>query len=105
MKLQHRVSWRHPKSKHWHQLDLILTLRSSFPSITIKHSHQDADCNTDHSLVCSKVKLRTKRLYHTKKEDHVLTSASLARDQEKVEEFAQVLEETLPGLADANAPE
>lgn len=23
-KPQHKVSWRHPRSKHWHQLDLIL---------------------------------------------------------------------------------
>ena len=35
MKLQHRVSWRHPRSKHWHQLDLILMRHSSLPSITI----------------------------------------------------------------------
>ena len=24
----HRVSWRHPRSRHWHQLDLIITRRS-----------------------------------------------------------------------------
>ena len=28
-KPQHRVSWRHPRSKHWHQLDLILTFPTS----------------------------------------------------------------------------
>ncbi|XP_066302904.1 uncharacterized protein [Branchiostoma lanceolatum] len=28
-KPQHKVSWRHPRSKHWHQLDLILTRRTS----------------------------------------------------------------------------
>ena len=24
-KLNHRVSWRHPRSHHWHQLDLVIT--------------------------------------------------------------------------------
>ena len=56
-KLQHRVSWRHPRSKHWHQLDLILTRRSSLPSTTITCSYQSADCDTDYSLVCCRVKL------------------------------------------------
>ena len=26
-KPQHRVSWRHPRSKHWHQLDMIIVRR------------------------------------------------------------------------------
>ena len=29
----HRVSWRHPRSEHWHQLDLILTRRAGLSSI------------------------------------------------------------------------
>ena len=62
-KPQHRVSWRHPRSKHWHQLDLILTRRSCLPSVQITCSYQNADCDTDHSLVCSKVKLRTKKVH------------------------------------------
>ena len=50
-KPQHRVSWRHPRSKHWHQLDLILTRRVNLSSIKITRSYQSADCGTDHSLV------------------------------------------------------
>ena len=42
-------------------------------------------------------------MYHTKKE--VSIDISKTRDQRKVEEFAQALEETVPGPADANAPE
>ena len=62
-KRQHRVSWSHPRSKHWHQLDLILTRGSCLPSIKFTRSYRSTDCDTDHSLVYSKVKLRTKRLY------------------------------------------
>ena len=32
-KLLHRVSWRHPRSKRWHQLDLIITRREALNSI------------------------------------------------------------------------
>ncbi|XP_066482784.1 DBIRD complex subunit ZNF326 isoform X2 [Tiliqua scincoides] len=62
-----------------------------------------AACDTEHSLVCSRVKLRTKQLYHTEKEGRPHIDTSKTRDQGKVEEFAQALEESLPGPADANA--
>ena len=100
-KPQHRVSWRHPRPKHWHQIDLILTRLSSLPSITITRSYQSADCDTDHSLVCSRIKLRTKRLHHTKKEGRPRIDINKIHNQRKVEEFAQALQETLPSLADA----
>ena len=53
-KPQHRFSWRHPRSKHWHQLDLILTRRVNLSSIKITRSYQSADCDTDHSWCAAK---------------------------------------------------
>ena len=102
-KPQHRVSWRHPRLKHWHQLDLILTRRVDLSSIKITRSYQSADCDTDHSLVCSKVKLRMKSLHRTRKEGRPRINISKTRDHRKVEEFAQVLEDSLPGPSTANA--
>ena len=55
-KPQHRVSSTHPRSKHWDQLDLILTRRPSLSSVRLTRTYQSADCDTDHSLVYSKVK-------------------------------------------------
>lgn len=49
-----------------------------------------ADCDADHTLVCSKVKLRTEKLYCTEKEGR----PSKTRKQDKVEEFARALEES-----------
>ena len=75
-KPQQRVSWRHPRSKHWHQLDLILTRHVDLSSIKITRSYQSADCDTDHSLVCSKVKLRAKSLHvQERRADLASTSA------------------------------
>ncbi|XP_069181203.1 craniofacial development protein 2-like [Procambarus clarkii] len=42
-KPQHKVSWRHPRSKHWHQLDLVLTERSNLRSIKLTRSFQSTD--------------------------------------------------------------
>ena len=46
-KPQHKVSWRHPRSKKWHQRDLILTRRSSLKDITHTGSYNSANCDTD----------------------------------------------------------
>ena len=67
-KPHHRVSWRHPRSKHWHQLDLILTRRTQLNNFLVTRTYHSADCDTDRSLVCSKLRLRPKKIYHTKQE-------------------------------------
>ena len=65
---QHRITWRHLRSKHWHQLDLIITRHTKLNSVWLNHSYLSTDCDTNHSLVCCKVKLLLKRMYHSKKE-------------------------------------
>ena len=46
-KPQHKVSWRHPRSKHWHQLDLILFRRAALKNVLHTRSYDSADCNTE----------------------------------------------------------
>lgn len=65
-KLCHKVSWRHPRSKHWHQLDLVVTKRSCLNSVLSCRSYHSADCNSDHSLVGSRVRLKPKKLHTSK---------------------------------------
>ena len=65
-KPQHKVSWRHPRSKHWHQLDLVLVRRSILNSVKIVRSYHSADCDTDHLLVCCKIKLCPKKMFFFK---------------------------------------
>ena len=56
-KLRQAVTWRHPRSGHWHQLDLVIARRTSRPKFLHTRSYHSADCNSDHALVCSKVRL------------------------------------------------
>ncbi|KAI8512329.1 hypothetical protein Bbelb_089680 [Branchiostoma belcheri] len=65
-KPRHRVSWCHPRSRRWHQLDLIITRRLSLNSVLTTRSYHSADCDTDHSLVGSKVRLQPRRIYRSK---------------------------------------
>uniref|UniRef100_H3A5L3 Endonuclease/exonuclease/phosphatase domain-containing protein n=1 Tax=Latimeria chalumnae TaxID=7897 RepID=H3A5L3_LATCH len=50
----HKVSWRHPRSGHWHQLDLVIVKRKDLPSVQKTRTFHSADCDTDHSLIISK---------------------------------------------------
>ena len=63
-KPQHKVSWRHQRSNDWHQFDLI---RAALKNVLHTRSHHGADCNTEHSLLCCKIRLQHKRFYRTKK--------------------------------------
>ena len=48
-KLLQRASWRHPISRHRHQLDLVISRRSSLNCVLITRSNHSADCDTYHS--------------------------------------------------------
>ncbi|KAM9385869.1 uncharacterized protein KZ484_007451 [Pholidichthys leucotaenia] len=52
--LYHRVSWRHPRSKHWHLLDFVIARRTLLNNILITRTYHSVDCDTDHSLVSCK---------------------------------------------------
>ena len=65
-KPQHQVSWRHPRSKHWHQLDMIITRRKTLHYVKNTRTYHSADCNTDHSVIVSNIKLIPKKIYRTK---------------------------------------
>ena len=85
-KPQHKVSWRDPRSKHWHQLDLVLTRCTNLGNIKLTRSYLSADCDTDHSLVCCKVNFKTKRVHHAKKEGRRRINTCMTRKPEKVKE-------------------
>jgi hypothetical protein len=44
-------------SKHWHQLDLVITRRTMLNHVLRTHSYHSADYDTDHSLVVFMVRL------------------------------------------------
>ncbi|XP_047002619.1 craniofacial development protein 2-like [Schistocerca americana] len=61
-KLNHKLSCMHPRSKHWHQLDLIVTKRKDHRYFLHTRSYLSADCGTDHALVATKARFVSKCL-------------------------------------------
>lgn len=94
-KLPQKVSWQHPRSKHWHQIDLILIKHSSLKLITYTRTLQSADCDTDHSLVCCKLGLKAKRIHHTKSRPKLRIDTVQTRSYPKVQKFGQRMESCL----------
>ena len=88
-KFQHKVSWRHPRSKHWHQLDLILVRRTAIKTVLHTRSFHSADCDTDHSLVCCKIRLTPKRFHCSKKQGNPRIDVSSMSQPDLVQQFSE----------------
>ena len=91
-KPQHKVSWRHPRSKHWHQLDLVLIRRSILNSVKIVRSYHSADCDTDHLLVCCKIKLCPKKMFFSKAKGKPRLNTANMQDPVLVSQFTDLFE-------------
>ena len=104
-KTHHKASWRHPRSKHWHQLDLIITKRDSLNTVHNTRAFHSADCDTDHALIISKAKIKPKRLHHMRKEGLPKINTAKTTDPATNTEFTERLRESLPKNEEANAEE
>ena len=47
----HKVTWMHPRSKHWHLIDYIITRRKDIRDIHITRAMRGADCSSDHIML------------------------------------------------------
>ncbi|XP_048578500.1 craniofacial development protein 2 [Nematostella vectensis] len=60
-KEHHKVTWMHPRSKHWHLLDYMITRKKDLNDILDTRVMRGADCATDHQMVRSKVAFSLRR--------------------------------------------
>ena len=97
-KPQHNVSWRHPRSKHWHELDLILVRRAAIKNVLHTRSYHSADCDTDHSLVCCKIRMQSKKFHWTKTKGIPRIDVSKMSQTDLTEHFAQNFEKEFGSL-------
>jgi hypothetical protein len=91
----HRVSWKHPRSHHWHQLDLVITRRADLATVLLTRSYHSADCNTDHALVASRVRIAPKKQHHTKNEGRWRINTCSVRNPENAQRFFNKLQDAL----------
>ena len=50
-KRHHQTTWMHPRSKHWHLLDYVITRQKDLNDILDTRVMRGADCATDHNMV------------------------------------------------------
>ncbi|KAK2555651.1 Craniofacial development protein 2 [Acropora cervicornis] len=102
---RHKVSWRHPRSGHWHQLDLVITRRADPSNVLHTRSYHSADCDTDHSLVASKVRLKPQRIHHAKTKGRPRINTCGTSDPDKVKRFADTFNERIAAHATSSDPD
>ena len=94
-KVHHRASWMHPRSKHWHQLDHVITTRSQLSSVRNTRTYHSADCNTDHSLVLSKVVLKPRPFHRSKSKRLPRINTGNTNCPERTEKFLTALRRSI----------
>ena len=93
-----KTSWRHPRSKLWHQLDLILVKKSKLNTVRVTRAFHSADCDSDHSLVCSLVKIVPKKHHRSKPPGKPCIDGNRTREESKACEFRKELAATLENM-------
>ena len=57
---KHKTTWMHPRSKHWHLIDYVITRQRDIQDFTTTRVLRGADCSTDHRLVRSILNIQIK---------------------------------------------
>ena len=65
-KNKYKGTWMHPRSKHWHMLDYIITRKRDLQDMKTVKVMRGAECWTDHRLVRSKLKLKIRSKFQRK---------------------------------------
>ena len=100
-KVCQRVSWRHPRSKHWHQLNLAITRKRDIGLFKWSRTYHSADGETHHCLVLSQVDLSKKKPVPKKQKIRPCLNTTAMKQTDNVSAFCTALEAKLT----AGAPE
>ena len=98
-KMRRRVPWRHPRSKHWHQLDLALCRKRDIGLVKWSRTYHSADGDTDHSLILSQVNLPKKKPAPKKPKPRRSLNTAAMRESDNIKAFCTAFEAKLRGSA------
>ena len=59
----HELTWEHPKSKLWHCIDYAIMRKQDQKRYLVTAVKRGAKCNTDHHLLCIKIRITHRRGY------------------------------------------
>ena len=58
-----KTTWMHPRSKHWHQIDFIVTRQRDKTDVLSTTVMRGANCSTDHQMLRAKFSLGLRKVY------------------------------------------
>ena len=87
-----KSTWMHPRSKHWHQIDFIITRQSDKSDVLSTCAMRGANCNTDHQLLRARFALVLRKSYnkHTSTKPTRLNVRALKENQTKSKLDAEI---------------
>ena len=88
-----KVTWMHPRSRRWHQLDHIVVRRKDLKSVLQCRSMHSADCDSDHALVRCKFRMAPKIVHCTRPSPLPAINTIATKDSSKVLLFRNLLSE------------
>jgi len=102
-KYHHQTTWMHPRSKHWHLLDYVITRQRDLNDVLDTRVMRGADCATDHNLVRTKLALRM-RLQRKKTQGKPTSKLNVnkLKKPECQQEFEAEMEKIMEYNADEN---
>ncbi|PZC71480.1 hypothetical protein B5X24_HaOG213343 [Helicoverpa armigera] len=92
-KFMHKVSWKHPRSKHWHQLDTILTRKKNLGDILHTRTFHSADCDTDHSLVVTTASFCPKKIHSSRSIGSKKLKVPTSTSRDEIASYQQLIKE------------
>ena len=99
-----KVSWCHPRSKTWHQLDFVIASLKYRNEVLNTRTYHSADCDTDHSLVVSTLRLEP-RPYHRQTRTSKKIDLTSWQNPEFQKQYCQLLDQKLVNISDDDTHE
>ena len=103
MKDKHKTSWMHPRSKHWHLIDYVITRqRDRADVLPTRAMAGSTACSTDHRLIRAKVAIRIAPKHRKQQTSRRRFDIGKLKDLDTSNQFKGDLQERLLSKPDDN---
>ena len=100
-KPHHKTTWMHPRSKHWHLLDYVITRQKDLNDVLDTRAMRGADCSTDHIMVRSKIAFTLRKAkIKTRGNSAYKLNVGKLRNEDVLQEFQTQMDKTMDNKDD-----
>ena len=94
----HKISWMHPRSKHWNLIECVIVRRRDMSEVQITRAMRGAECSTDHRLIRSTLLVTVRPPARRQKPRHKL-NVHAAHNQNIREELRNSIAQSLSHIS------